>query len=301
VLSPEKKAWPNRANVLLLCAIMHFLLIGTGHAQILEAEPDPADEVRYFGPAIGMSLTGSVGLVTVPIPNFQTEQRVGVSYKGGIQKGNMTLGGVNYSTEKDERFVSAIFHAQPNLELSLNHLRIKRISNPGLVGLNFHEDATAFGMKYSSPHGKQDFAAGFHYAPMSAEELNRADLGQIELLRNAYMTFSEELGRNFYGHLHLKLCMTADQKIQLPNGSEYKIEKKEFLVSAVGLEYRVSDSFTAMIEGTFANYRDLFRDDSTRFNLNGGLRFGAGNMQLEVLGRSLESDPWVVGGVSLGF
>jgi len=272
-----------------------------GWSQVLAIDPDDMKAPTVKATHLGTTLSGSSGLLTIPTPDFQEDRQVSLTYTGGISKGDLTLGTGSYRISKDEHFTGLAWNVKPNLELTAMNLRYERSSDPALAGLNYREDATTFGMKYSTQNGDQDFCMGFSYAPMSAAQLNNADLMQVETLRNAYMTVTEEIASGFYGHLNLKESFTDKQKIDLGNGQTFKMNPKQFLVSGIGLEYVLKDAASIFCEGKFYNYRDLFREGSDQFSFNAGLRFGLRNIQLEVLGFSLNQNPVTYLGGSVGF
>ncbi|NLI75648.1 MAG: hypothetical protein GX442_04300 [Candidatus Riflebacteria bacterium] len=262
-----------------------------------EADPLPVHKVRH----LGTTLSGTSGLITIPTPDFQDERKVSATYKGGLTKRDVTFNNTRYRTTKAEHFTGAAWNVKENLELSVLNLRYDRSSSPNLPGLNYYEDATTFGLKYSAHNNEQDLCMGVSFAPMDALEMNRADLFQIEHLRNVYLTVSEEIASSCYGYLSLKDCFTDKQKVDLGRGQIVEMSPKQFLVSGVGLEYCWNESVSLFCEGKFSNYRDLFNEDATRFSLNAGLRFGFKNAQAEILGMSLDSDPFTYFGGSIGF
>jgi hypothetical protein len=269
--------------------------------QVLEVVPDEMGEVIERPAHIGTCYSGSSGLVTIPTPDFQ-ESTAGFSYKTGTWKNDLNIGGKLVKVEKDEQTAGIRFNLSPHVELSANHLRYERRSDPLTKGLSYKEDTTAFGMKYSAHHGSKDICLGFTFAPMSAEELNLADIEQIENLRNVYLTISEEVAQNFTGFLNLTSAFTKKQKMDFGSGIIQEINRKDILIGSFGLEYGVADSASVFCEYKVGNYRDIFQDDSTRHRFHAGFRVGTNNIQAEVLGMNLsESNPTMVLGGTLAF
>jgi hypothetical protein len=276
-------------------------LIVPGEAQILTVDPE-AEQLPVYKPMhLGTTLSGTTGLISIPTPDIQEDRTTILTYKGGITKRDLTFNRTRYRLSKNEHFTGLAYQAKPNLELTVLNLRYERSADPYLAGLSYYEDSTTFGMKYSTHNAEQDMCMGFSFAPMDAYELNRADLSQIENLRHAYLTVSEKLAKALYGYLNLKYCFTDKQKIDLGLGQIMTLEPKQFLISGIGLEYAWKDSVSLFCEGKFANYRDLYMEDSTRASFNAGVRFGSRNAQIEVLGLSLEKDPYTHIGANVGF
>jgi len=270
-------------------------------AQVLEIDPDHMGETSYRNPHMNLTMLGTAGLLTIPTPDFYDDYKGCISYKGGITKRDMVLGTTMYRTSKNEHYLAANWALRPNLEFSVNHLIYERNCDPYTRGLTYHDEATAFGMKYSTHNGHQDFCFGTAFAPMSAENLDKADFTQIEKLRTVYMTVAEDISKDFHGYLHLKTCFTAVQKIDLGNNQTLRVDRKDFLVSAVGLELNINKKMALILENQFFNYRDIFVQDSVRSSLNGGIRFGMKRFSGEVVGLSLNKDPVTMFGCSAGF
>lgn len=274
-------------------------------AQIITFESDKEDNSekhidKFLHTTI--SLSGSTGLLTIPTPDINSNVKLGITYKGGISKNDLTINNQNYRCSKNEHFTGVFYNIKPNLEFSTIHLRSNRSINPYLAQLKFEENYTGFGIKYSTKNFEQDICAGFIFAPMSSEEISRADLTQIELLRCIYITLSEEIFKNIYGYLHLKESFTKNQKIILDNNVKLHRDVKNFLTSGIGLEYAPKGKFySVFLEAKFTNYRDIFKDDATRFTLNAGIRLGNDKVNAEFYGVSLQNEPFLMLGSSIAF
>ncbi len=290
---------------LLVTAALVPMLAQPLPAQVLEVDREEAGTPIERPIHVGTTLSGARGLATVATPDYydydRKDARTVVSYKTGSYKRDAIVQNTKFRMAKNEQYVSVVHNFDSKLEFSVNHLNYKRSSNPYLAGFDYHEDSTAFGMKYSTDHGRQGFALGFNFAPMTATELNLADLQQIEYLRNVYMTVSEDITPNLHGYLNVKTCSTRDQDVKLNDGSSFRVTRKDFLVSALALELDNGTGSSAFIETQFFNYRDLMVKNSDRYSFNAGLRFGAKNMNLEVLGLSLNQDPRAVIGLNVGY
>lgn len=145
---------------------------------------------------------------------------------------------------------------------------------------------------------------GFNFAPMTAKEMNMADIEQIENLRNVYLTMAETITSNFTGYMNLSSVFTNNQKIDFGNGVIQKVNRKDILLGGIGLEYKIADSATVFGEAKFGNYRDFdyFKKDSVRHRINAGARVGSENAALELMGLNVtDGDPTFVIGGSLGF
>jgi hypothetical protein len=287
-----------------LLAIASFLILTTASlsAQVLEVVPDMIGETTYKAPHIGMCYSGSTGLVTIPVPDFQEQKKIGFTYKSGIFKQDLNVNNTATKSEKNQGLAAIRYNINPDLELNITHLRYERSSTPYQTGLNFKEDATALGMKFSSHHGEKSICFGFNFAPMSAEELNKADIEQIELMRNIYMTVSEPITKSCTGYLNVTSSFTKDQELTYANGTTEKIDRKNIIVGSFGLEYKMADAASAFCEAKFGNYRDIFQNDSVRHRIHAGFRFGMDSIQGEILGMNLtEDNPVACFGINMGF
>lgn len=293
----------NRTIPLLI--LLCLLLARPVPAQVLEVDPERIGEVVERPVVTGMTYSGTHGLLTIPTAAFNDKESISVSHKGGISRSHFELATQSYDLFKNEHWTSLSFNLQPNLEFYVLHYRYDRSSDYQIGGLNYDEQMTGFGLKYSTHNGKQDFCFGATFTPMSAKQLNRADLAQIEQLRNVYMTVTEDVASGVIGYLNLKTCFTNEQEIDLGNGSKHYVDRKDFLVGSVGLEYKHTEAFSMFTEAQFFNYRDIYDElgvrDASRYSINAGMRGGSRNLQLEVAGMSLSDNPWMTLGVDTHF
>lgn len=298
-------------NRLLATLLLTVALPVTASAQLLDPVPDYSwksdgknsseKNVATYTPRTGMCLAGTSGLISVPTPDLQAEGNVCLSYKTGLTNRDILAEKTLYSLEKNERWISAAYSIKSNLEVSLNHLQYERSSSPYVGVLNYTEDSTGFGMKYSTHFESQEFCFGGVFAPMSATEINNADLVQIENLRSVYLTMGENLSEKLRGYLNLKHCFTDDQKIVFPSGRTLKFDKKEFLVSAIALDYTPAKNVSIMLESQFMNYSDFYNQDGDRVSINAGVRGGSDAVQAEIFMTSLNVEPDFRFGLNFGF
>lgn len=307
----------NLKKLLQHAAIASFLLVpGFANAQILEALPDShersmdrsnkvvKEEVAEHARVGGTTMSGNTGLVTIPIPARKKEHTAGASFKFNNTTGDLLVNGTNVRIEKDEYVYGVRYNARPNLEISLSNLHYERSSNPVLAGVDTDKDHVAAGMKYTTNIDEKEFCMGFNFAPMSAKEMNMADIEQIESLRNVYFTMAETITSNFTGYMNLSSVFTNNQKIDFGNGVIQKVNRKDILLGGIGLEYKIADSATVFGEAKFGNYRDFdyFKKDSVRHRIHAGARVGSENAALELMGLNVtDGDPTFVIGGSLGF
>ena len=271
------------------------------NAQVLEVVPDQMKPVVERTAHAGSCYTGSSGLVTIPTPDFQ-KTKVAFSYKTGFREQYLNVNGTKTKLQKGENTASMRINLDDNLEFSVNHLKYERRTKPKTLALNHIDDTVAFGMKYSAHHGDKDMCMGFTFAPMTAEELNQADIEQIENLRNAYLTISETVADNTTGYLNLTSAFTKKQEINFGNGLVQKVDRKDILIGGFGLEYSFAETASIFCEYKVGNYRDIFKENSARHRVNAGLRLGTENIQAEILGMNISEDnPTMVVGGSLAF
>ena len=307
----------NLKKLLQHAAIASILLVpGFANAQVLEALPDShersmdrsnkvvKEEVVEHARVGGTTMSGNTGLVTIPVPARKKEHTAGASFKFNNTTGDLLVNGTNIRIEKDEYVYGVRYNARPNLEISLSNLHYERSSNPVLAGVDTDKDHVAAGMKYTTNIDEKEFCMGFNFAPMSAKEMNMADIEQIESLRNVYFTMAETITSNFTGYMNLSSVFTNNQKIDFGNGVIQKVNRKDILLGGIGLEYRIADSATVFGEAKFGNYRDFdyFKKDSVRHRIHAGARVGSENDALELMGLNVtDGDPTFVIGGSLGF
>lgn len=291
---------------------MAVLMPCLANGQVLEALPDSGETAGPVGGRVvveraggpGTTLSGSAGLITIPTPGYKKEHSVGVAYKTSTTTGNMLVAGKSYRVEKDEYIAGIHYNLQDNLELSVNNLHYERSSEPALTGIDTKKDHPAFGMKYTATNDKNDFCVGFNFSPMSAKELNLADIEQIENMRQVYFTMAEKIRTNFTGYMNLSSVFTQNQEIDLGTGIKQKINRKDILLGGIGLEYKLGGNASVFGEAKFGNYRDFdyFKDNSVRHRIHAGARVGTENAQLELIGLNVtDGDPTFVIGGSVGF
>ena len=299
----------KKAGIVLGMAVLMPCL---ANGQVLEALPDSGETAGPVGGRIvveraggpGTTLSGSAGLITIPTPGYKKEHSVGVGYKTSTTTGNMLVAGKSYRVEKDEYIAGIHYNLQDNLELSVNNLHYERSSEPALTGIDTKKDHPAFGMKYTATNDKNDFCVGFNFSPMSAKELNLADIEQIENMRQVYFTMAEKIRTNFTGYMNLSSVFTQNQEIDLGTGIKQKINRKDILLGGIGLEYKLGGNASVFGEAKFGNYRDFdyFKDNSVRHRIHAGARVGTENAQLELIGLNVtDGDPTFVIGGSVGF
>jgi hypothetical protein len=273
---------------------------------VLEVVPDEVEAAPKIERVahIGSCYTGSSGLVTIPTPDFQ-DTKVAFTYKAGTWEQDINLANNKVELDKDEYLAGIRLNLSPHVELSVSQLNYERKTDPVTAktqNLNYKEDATSFGMKYSAHHGAKDICLGFTFAPMSAQELNLADIEQIENLRNAYMTVSESINEQTSGYLHLASVFTKKQEIDFGKGIVQKVNRKDILIGGLGLEYSFANYFAVFGEYKVGNYRDIFTKDSVRHRFHAGIRLGSKNIQAELTGMNLSEDnPTMVFGGTLAF
>ncbi len=306
-----------KKNILPLFIILSSAL--SSQAQVLESMPDKSSaKIRFVEttpePAVavdfqdecdnshlGATLSGTSGLITIPTPDFQS-RKAAFSYRKGYVKSSITANNQKVNLEKDEFFASLRGNIRPNLEFSVNRLKYIRASNPTISGLNFENEHYGFGLKYSMHLAEHDVCMGLNFSPMTAEELNLADIEQIENLRNVYVTMSEKITENFNGYAGLATAFTKKQTIDFGGGFVQKLDRKEMLIASVGLEYKLGSHAAVFGEAKFGNYRDIFMEDSVRHRIHCGFRAGVENFQLEIMAMNASEDnPTMVFGGSLGF
>ncbi|MBF0545683.1 MAG: hypothetical protein HQM08_14665 [Candidatus Riflebacteria bacterium] len=241
-----------------------------------------------------MTFQGCYGLLTVPTPNLGDERKLGVSFKSGYGKSNTTFGLNSYSLSKTENWQALTYRLNRDFELTANFLRYSRKTAP-VSDFNGSGFANGFGVKYTVPW--QDLCFGFQWTPISANEIDKLDLFQLEHLRTIYVTATEDFRKNIFAFLNLKSCYTAKKEVEISSTEIQEIGQKNFLIGTLGLEYKESPKFSWICELECYNYRELLvkHPNSCAFNL--GYRRTNKDFQLELSGLDLLSNPRAV----LGF
>ena len=296
----------NKLKKVGACLGMALLMPCLAGAQMLEVVPESNNTaVTAAKPSQrGTTMTGSTGLLTIATPDFQDERQYGFSFKYSNSESNLNINNTKVDVEKDEYLVAIRYHAKPNLELSLSDLSYDRSSSPTLNGIDVKKDHFALGMKYSTNQDEKAICFGFNFSPMTAEDLNLADIEQIENLRNVYCTMAEEITPDLNGYLNLSYAFTKKQKIDFGNGVVKQVNRKDILVGAVGLEYKFTEYASVFSEAKFGNYRDFdyFRTDSVRHRIHAGARYNFENSQLEISALNItEDNPTIIIGGSIGY
>lgn len=250
------------------------------------------------GPAGGVTLSGSSGLLTIAIPDSRPSS-YGFACKVNQARGSATFEGRAIDLEKDETVFSGHWKYDEEIELSLVHLSYDRVSLPELSGSAAH---TGIGVKITTKEGERDFCYGFNYAPMNTFESMLADIEQIESLRNVYATFADSLTANLTGYLNLSAAFAGKQKIVFSDGSRRDVDRNDIYTGSLGLEYRLKQGFSAVAEWKIGHYREMMSEDTVRYRLHGGLRFSGERYGIEISAYNLnDADPVVGAGGVMNF
>lgn len=272
------------------------------YSQILEVIEDyEPTEYQLTKNIVGSTLSGTSGLVTLPAPDFD-DSIFSLSFKRGISKSYITDSTGEIGLQKDEKILSLRCKPSTNLEISAHQLDYRRTSDPTTSNLTFDEKHLGFGAKYSGTYDDNEFAMGFTFTPMTASELNLADIEQIENLRNIYLTLSEKITDSIKGYLNFSHSFTQKQKVDFGNGIIKTIDRKNILSVGGGVEYQMFKYGTMFAEAKFGNYRDIFIEDDVRYRVHGGFRLGTNNISAEILGVNLtEKYPTAVFGANIAY
>jgi len=250
------------------------------------------------GPAGGVTLSGSSGLLTIAIPDSRPSS-YGFACKVNQARGSATFEGRAIDLEKDETVFSGRWKYDEEIELALVYLSYDRVSLPELSGSASH---TGIGVKVTPKDGEKDFCYGFTYAPMNTFESMLADIEQIESLRNVYATFADSLTANLTGYLNLSAAFAGKQKIVFSDGSRRDVDRNDIYTGSFGLEYRLRKGFSAIAEWKIGHYREMMSEDTVRYRFHGGLRFSGERYGIEISAYNLnDADPVVGAGGVMNF
>lgn len=246
----------------------------------------------------GVTLAGSSGLITVPTPDFATSSR-GIALKMSSSDGTAMYNNTRIKLSKDETLISIRAKTEPEVEVSLVHLRYDRQSIAELTGSAKH---FGLGVKYSPLIDKQDMCVGFNFTPMTTSESMLADIEQIESLRNVYVTVGEALTPKITGFLNVAAAFAGKQKIDFSDGTRRDIKRNDIYTATMAFSYRMKSNTEFISEFKVGHYRNLLTGDAVRYRMHAGVRFGRGryNFELNVLDLS-DSDPTLALGGSVKF
>jgi len=246
----------------------------------------------------GMTLGGSSGLITVPIPDFEPESR-SMAFKVSSYDGHNDYNGQIFSESKNERVISLRNKFSAEIEASLVNMNFKRTSLA-----NFSGNASLFGLgiKISPMEGERDFCYGCNFAPMTNSESLQADIEQIESLRNLYATFQERLSARILGFFNISAAFAGSQKIIFPDGSKREVDRNDIYSGTLGAKIQTGRTTEFLCEFKTGHYRDLFSEDSVRYRLHAGFRLNIHSGEIEILVYDLSStDPTAGLGFSMNF
>ncbi|MBF0409490.1 MAG: hypothetical protein HQM10_19275 [Candidatus Riflebacteria bacterium] len=237
----------------------------------------------------GVTLQGCYGLLTVPTPNLEDERKFAFSFKMGPADDTTRWFGNEYKLKKNEKWAGLTYRITDRFEFSANGLSYDRVSSPDVGYFNSTGFANGFGLKYTV--ASQDICIGFHWAPISANEVNKLDLFQVEHFRNLYITVTEDLRENIYAFLNLKSCYSALKEIEVAPNQMLEVGQKNFLVGTLGLEYKDSPVYSLILEAQMFNYRDLIVENPQSYSFNIGYRRANKDFQLELAAFDIHSNP----------
>ncbi len=253
---------------------------------------------RCPGALHGVTLGGSSGLITTPIPDFEPESR-SLAFKTSSYDGRKDYNGQSFAESKNEQVISFRNKFSGEIEASLIYMSFDRNSLA-----NFNGDAGLYGLgvKVSPLEGSRDFCYGFNFAPMTNRESLLADIEQIESLRNIYATFHEQLTSRIDGFFNISAAFAGSQKIIFPDGSRREVDRNDIYTGTLGAKMQAGKRSEFICEFKTGHYRDLFSEDTVRYRLHAGFRLNVRKGQLEILAYDLSSaDPSVGFGCSMNF
>jgi hypothetical protein len=242
----------------------------------------------------GVTLAGSSGLLTVPVPDTSASGR-SFALKYNRAEGKAKFNNQPVSLSKNEGLISVRNKFDDEVEGSLIFLAYDRKSLPQLTGSVNH---CGIGFKVTPRGEERDFCYGFNYTPMNTHESMLADIEQIESLRNVYATFVEQLSPRITGYLNLAAAFAGRQRIEFSDGSRRDVKRNDIYTGTFAAACRFRDRFQLIGEFKIGHYRNMLVTDETRYRLHAAVRFDGHRFNYELAGYNLnDSDPVIgVGG-----
>ncbi len=241
------------------------------------------------------SLDGGSGLLTINAPLGSSTAETSIAFRTGTGKGTVETGNRSFEITRSEQWYSIARPVYENVQTLVTHLGYSRTCSPSSSVIESDGSITALGFKADVP--EQSISFGGNYASLSAEELSRLDLGQLEHLRNFWVSAAEQLSPSVRGIIQVKQAFTKKQTGIMPDGTKRKEDLKRVSIGGIGVEYRRGTGKTAFVEANIFDDEDFTSSRKRqRVGLNAGLRLDQGTFALELSGCGLTVDPiWYFG------
>jgi|GEM_PF-2079621 len=240
------------------------------------------------------SLDGGSGLLTINAPLGSSTAETSIAYRAGTGKGTAETANRSFEITRREQWYSITRPVYENVQALVTHLGYSRKSSPSSSVIESDGSVTALGVKIEVP--EKGISFGGNYASLSAEELSRLDLGQLEHLRNFWISAAEQLSPSIRGIIQVKQAFTEKQTGIMPDGTERKEDLKRVSIGGVGFEYKRGAGNAAFIEAQLFDDEDFSPQKRKKVGLNAGLRFSRGAFALEFSGNGITVDPiWYFG------
>lgn len=289
------------------------LLPAMAEAQVLMSVPGKEDirvetssEENEANPEyhLGMTMTGSSGLITIPTPDYIKSKKIGITAKGSEFEGKFKYADGVIKYDKNERNYGIRYNPTPAIQISLSDTHYERTNKYHIKGVEGHGDIIAAGLKCTASNDNINYCFGFTFAPMDADEMNAIDIEQLENNRNIYFTMSEKVSSHFNAYLNVGTSFTKKQEIQITDTEKIEFDTKNIVYGGIGAEYLLNENVSFFGEFKVANYRDFeaYKDSKTRHRAHIGARIGTEKAQVEVIGLNITgNNPTFVLGGNFGF
>lgn len=289
------------------------LLPAMAEAQVLMSVPEKEDfsfetssEENGANPEyhLGMTMTGSSGLITIPAPDYIEDHKFGITVKGSEFEGKFKYADGVIKYDKSERNYGIRYNPTPALQISLSDTHYKRTNKYRIKGVEGDGDIIAAGLKYTAGNDNRNYCFGFTFAPMDSDEMNAIDIEQLENNRNVYFTMSEKVSSHFNAYLNIGTSFTKKQEIQITDTDKIEFDTKTIVYGGIGAEYLLNENVSFFGEFKVANYRDFeaYKDSKNRHRAHVGARIGTDKAQVEVIGLNVTgNNPTFVLGGNFGF
>ncbi|HOY66042.1 MAG TPA: hypothetical protein PLP29_04085 [Candidatus Ozemobacteraceae bacterium] len=245
-------------------------------------------------PSGPVSLDGRPGLLTMAVPVGTATRLITGSVRHGIAEGDVSIRGRTIRETKHETWISAAARLHPHVLFIATHLASSRDTSPTTVGIDGDAGITAGGVHIEVP--EKSLAFGGSYTQLTAGDMGRIDLSQLEHLRHVYVTVSDELARNLRGYLQLKEAFSQEYTAVYPDGRQIRVPLKRVVIGTVGAMRRFRTGLTLFGETQMFDDEDFLYYGDDHYSVNAGCRLQYSRFSAELSARSLNRTPtWYFG------
>lgn len=262
-------------------------------------------EIASLAPSLpwsGLTVMGGSGLVTIPTPSPIGPHRYRVGVKSAADsRTDFLLGSQTYRTEVSERVLQLSATHPQGAEFSVCQVVTRRSVSPAHVAFDGDDILYNFGVQFSDNPTTPYWTLGAQYAPVSDEQLARMDVDQIAQMRCVYSTVGGAVSRRGTMFVHLRNCFMPEQTWVTSTGQTVRQRGRNLIMVGLAAGWKLGKRHSLFGELTRLDYQGLLDGGNRRWQANAGARFATRLLTLECLGRSLETDPTLIAGVTASY